>query len=380
MHVAALALADFRSYTAVELTLGPGVTTFIGSNGQGKTNLLEAIGYVATLDSHRVATDAPLIREGSERALIRCLIERSERQVLVELEITAGKANRARLNRSPLTRARDVLGTLHTVLFAPEDLALVKGDPSERRRFIDDLQTQLTPAFAGVRADYDRVVKQRTSLLRSAAQNARGSAREAAEATLDVWDDHLARLGAQILLARLHLIDELRPHASVAYADLAPESQALSLTYKSALGDDLIADEAVLAEGLRELALQRRKDELERGVTLVGPHRDDIAIALGTLPVKGYASHGESWSAALSLRLASYEVLRAAGGHEGDPVLLLDDVFAELDTARRERLAERVSVAEQVLLTAAVDADVPTLLAGRKIRVKAGEVADDDSV
>jgi DNA replication and repair protein RecF len=378
VHVAALALADFRSYAAVELTLGPGITTFIGANGQGKTNLLEAIGYVATLESHRVATDAPLIREGAERALIRCLVERSDREILVELEITAGKANRARLNRSPLTRARDVLGTLHTVLFAPEDLALVKGDPSERRRFLDDLQTQLTPAYAGVRADYDRVVKQRTSLLRSAAQNARGSAREAAEATLDVWDDHLARLGAQILVSRLHLVEALQPLAAHSYADLAPTSQPFSMSYKSALGDDLVNDETQLAQGLRELALSRRKDELERGVTLVGPHRDDLLVAIGSMPVKGYASHGESWSAALALRLASYDVLRAAGSHEGDPVLLLDDVFAELDTARRERLAERVATAEQVLLTAAVDADVPAVLAGRKIRVNAGEVFDVD--
>lgn len=377
MHVAALALADFRSYTTVELTLGPGVTTFIGSNGQGKTNLLEAIGYVATLDSHRVATDAPLIREGAERALIRCLVERSEREVLVELEITAGKANRARLNRSPLTRARDVLGTLHTVLFAPEDLALVKGDPSERRRFLDDLQTQLTPAFAGIRADYERVVKQRTTLLRSAAQNARGSAREAAEATLDVWDDHLATFGSQILVARLNLVRALQPLVAVAYADLAPESSAMTLSYKSALGDDLVADEQALADGIRALAQLRRKDELERGVTLVGPHRDDLLLSLGTLPVKGYASHGESWSAALALRLGSYEVLKQAGGHEGDPVLLLDDVFAELDAARRDRLAARVANAEQVLLTAAVDADVPVALTGRKIRVRSGEVSED---
>jgi DNA replication and repair protein RecF len=376
VHVAALALADFRSYAAVELTLGPGITTFIGANGQGKTNLLEAIGYVATLDSHRVATDAPLIREGADRALIRCLVARSDREILVELEITAGKANRARLNRSPLTRARDVLGTLHIVLFAPEDLALVKGDPSERRRFLDDLQTQLTPAFAGVRADYDRVVKQRTSLLRSAAHNSRGSAREAAEATLDVWDDHLARLGAQILVSRLHLVDALRPRAAHSYADLAPTSLPFSMSYKSALGEDLVNDEEMLAAGLRELALSRRKDELERGVTLVGPHRDDLLVAIGSMPVKGYASHGESWSAALALRLASYDVLRAAGSHEGDPVLLLDDVFAELDTARRERLAERVATAEQVLLTAAVDADVPAVLAGRKVRVSGGQVSD----
>jgi len=378
VHVAALALADFRSYAALDITLDAGVTTFIGSNGQGKTNLLEAINYVATLDSHRVATDAPLIRSGTERALVRCLIKRSDRDVLVELEITAGRANRARINRSPLSRTRDVLGTLHSVMFAPEDLALVKGDPSERRRFLDELQTQLTPAFAGVRADYERVVKQRTTLLRSAQQNSRGSGREAAEATLDVWDDHLAQLGASVLVARLRLITQLQPLAAASYAHLATGSQPLSLQYKSAMSDALQDDEVALAEQLRTYARERRRDELERGMTLVGPHRDDVLVSIGPMPVKGYASHGESWSAALALRLASYDVLRAVGSHEGDPVLLLDDVFAELDTARRERLAERVATAEQVLLTAAVMADVPTSLTGRRIRVAAGEVHDDD--
>jgi len=374
VYVAALALADFRSYASVELTFDRGVTTFIGSNGQGKTNLLEAIGYVATLGSHRVATDAPLIRSGAERALIRCLVNRSDRDVLVELEITPGKANRARINRNPLTRSRDVLGTLHTVLFAPEDLALVKGDPSERRNFLDDLQTQLTPAFAGVRTDYDRVVRQRTSLLRSAATNSRGSARDAAAATLDVWDEHLATIGAQVLVSRLTLIEQLRPLVAAAYADLAQYSVPVQLKYKTALGDNLTPDHELLADAVKAHALERRRDELERGVTLVGPHRDDLLISLGELPVKGYASHGESWSAALALRLASYHLLRSQSSHEGDPVLLLDDVFAELDTARRDRLAEHVAQAEQVLLTAAVDADVPAVLRGRRIAVSAGEV------
>ncbi|WP_431903001.1 DNA replication/repair protein RecF [Nonomuraea sp. bgisy101] len=406
MHVAHLSLTDFRSYASVELDLEPGVTAFVGPNGQGKTNLVEAMGYVATHSSHRVANDAPLVRQGASRAIIRCAVHREDRRALVELEINPGRANRARLNRSPVSRPRDVIGLLRTVLFAPEDLALVKGDPAERRRFLDDLLVARAPRFAGVRADYDRVLKQRGALLRTAAQarRGRGGARRAESeaafaaagagdvlSTLEVWDAHLARHGAELLRARLDLIEALRPLVASAYASLAPTSAPAGLTYRSTLstGGDGVDDEEAGESGssdahtlstdlgktlesrLRERLLEVRQSELERGVTLVGPHRDDLVLGLGDLPARGYASHGESWSFALALRLAAYDLLRSDGG---DPVLILDDVFAELDSQRRRRLAEIVAPAEQVLITAAVADDVPKELIGSRFDVAGGSV------
>ena len=407
MYVAHLSLTDFRSYESVELGLEPGVTAFVGPNGQGKTNLVEAMGYVATHSSHRVANDAPLVRQGASRAIVRCAVEREGRRALVELEINPGKANRARLNRSSMSRPRDVIGLLRTVLFAPEDLALVKGDPAERRRFLDDLLVSRTPRFAGVRADYDRVLKQRGALLRTAAQARRGRGgprRAESEAgfaaagagdvlsTLEVWDAHLARHGAELLAARLELVDALRPLVASAYASLAPTSAPAKLSYRSTLstGVDGPEDEEAGGSGssgvqelstdlgktlesrLLERLLEVRQTEIERGVTLVGPHRDDLILGLGDLPARGYASHGESWSFALALRLAAYELLKADGG---DPVLILDDVFAELDSQRRLRLAEIVAPAEQVLITAAVPDDVPKELAGARFDVANGLVS-----
>ncbi|MCF6468188.1 DNA replication/repair protein RecF [Nonomuraea sp. MG754425] len=411
MHVAHLSLTDFRSYPSVELGLEPGVTAFVGPNGQGKTNLVEALGYVATHSSHRVAGDAPLVRQGASRAIVRCAIQRQDRRALIELEINPGRANRARLNRSAMSRARDTLGLLRTVLFAPEDLALSKGDPSERRRFLDDLLVARTPRFAGVRADYDRVLKQRGALLRTAAQARRGSRsarRQESDtgftaagagdvlSTLEVWDAHLARHGAELLRGRLELIEALRPLVAGSYAALAPSSAPATLAYRSTLstggdgGDGEQEGEVpgergsfdtqtlstdlgkTLEERLRERLLEVRQSELDRGVTLVGPHRDDLVLGLGDLPARGYASHGESWSFALALRLAAYDLLRADGS---DPVLILDDVFAELDSQRRRRLAEMVAPAEQVLITAAVPDDVPGELAGGRFDVAEGGVA-----
>ncbi|MET9240975.1 DNA replication/repair protein RecF [Nonomuraea sp. NPDC003709] len=410
MHVAHLSLTDFRSYASVELGLEPGVTAFVGPNGQGKTNLVEALGYVATHSSHRVSSDAPLVRKGATRAIVRCAVHRDDRRALVELELNPGRANRARLNRSPVSRARDVVGLLRTVLFAPEDLSLSKGDPAERRRFLDDLLVARTPRFAGVRADYDRVLKQRGALLRTAAQARRGSrsARRAESdsgftaagagdvlSTLEVWDAHLARHGAELLRARLELVEALRPLVAGAYSALAPGSDPATLAYRSTLSTGGDTDEGVsedeaagergsfdtqtlstdlgktLEERLRERLLEVRTAELERGVTLVGPHRDDLILGLGDLPARGYASHGESWSFALALRLAAYDLLRADGG---DPVLILDDVFAELDSQRRRRLAEIVAPAEQVLITAAVPDDVPAELVGGRFDVAEGSV------
>ncbi|MEU3773031.1 DNA replication/repair protein RecF [Streptomyces sp. NPDC032472] len=375
MHVSHLSLADFRSYARAEVPLDPGVTAFVGPNGQGKTNLVEAIGYLATLGSHRVSSDAPLVRMGAERAVIRAAVRQGERQQLVELELNPGRANRARINRSSQVRPRDVLGIVRTVLFAPEDLALVKGDPGERRRFLDELVTARSPRMAGVRSDYERVLKQRNTLLKSAAMARRHGGRSMDLSTLDVWDQHLARAGAELLAQRLDLIATLLPLADKAYEQLAPGGGPLGLAYRSSAGEAVDSGAARSREALYEALLQAlsevRKQEIERGVTLVGPHRDEMLLRLGELPAKGYASHGESWSYALALRLASYELLRAEGT---EPVLILDDVFAELDARRRERLAELVAPAEQVLVTAAVDDDVPDVLVGARFGVSGGEV------
>ncbi|MGE0843605.1 DNA replication/repair protein RecF [Pseudonocardia sp.] len=362
MHLRRLAVSDFRSWEQADLEFEPGVTVLVGSNGVGKTNLAEAIGYLATLGSHRVSTDAPLIRRGASRAVVRGVVVNHGRELTVELEITAGKANRARVNRSPVPRTRDVLGILRTVLFAPEDLALVRGDPGERRRFLDDLLVARYPRFAGVRADYERVLRQRSALLKTARSG--GDLR-----TLDVWDGHLARHGAELLAGRLDLVAGLSPPAVTAFADVAPSSDPAALHYRSSLDGELVADVAVLEAGMLEALGRVRKQEVERGVCLVGPHRDELEIRLGEGPAKGYASHGESWALALALRLGSYRLLQS---DDVEPVLILDDVFAELDARRRRALAAVAARAEQVVVTAAVAEDVPEELGGVRIAVSGG--------
>ncbi|GAA1171882.1 DNA replication/repair protein RecF [Ornithinimicrobium humiphilum] len=409
MHLSHLSLTDFRSYATADVSLAPGVTVLLGRNGQGKTNLVEAAGYVATLGSHRVAQDGPLVRAGAETAVIRATVVRDGRETLVELEIVPGRANKARLNRSPVTRQRDVLGTLRTVLFAPEDLALVKGDPSERRRLLDDLLVARQPRWAGVRADYERALKQRNALLRSAAPlwreprpgRGRGAgprlapgesledARASALSTLTVFDTHLAQIGGALVYARLRLLRDLRPYLSLAYATISDSDTHAGATYRSSLAEGTPVAEAVargevpeqeeVVAALLASLEQVRSQEQERGVTLVGPHRDDVLLQLGELPAKGYASHGESWSLALALRLAGFALLRHDLGT--DPVLVLDDVFAELDVGRRERLADLVADAEQVLVTAAVPGDVPDRLLegqGRVLDVVLGSVTGRD--
>jgi len=373
-------LTDFRSYESVDLPLQAGVTTFVGANGQGKTNLVEAIEYLSTMSSHRVASEVPLVRSGAARALLRAAVQAGmddPRRLTLELEINPGKANRARLNRSPLRQAREIIGLLRTVVFSPGDIAIVKGDPSERRRFLDDLIVVRWPRLAGVRADYERVLRQRNTLLKSLSGRLRGGPPPAdAEATLDVWDTHLAKAGAELLDARLTTLADLAPHVSKAYADIAPTNNDAAAEYRASvdLSAHGSADRATLAELLIDAMAERRAEEIQRGMSLVGPHRDEIVLSLGMLPAKGYASHGESWSFALALRLGSFHLLRADGV---EPVLVLDDVFAELDAVRRERLASGVRVAEQVLVTAAVGEDVPELLAGQRFRVAAGEVVPD---
>jgi DNA replication and repair protein RecF len=399
VHLTRLALTDFRSYPDVDVPLEAGVTIFSGPNGEGKTNLVEAVGYAATLASHRAAQDAPLIRRGADQAIIRVAVSTAANDGLVEIELNAGRANRVRLNRAPLARPREVLGVLRTVLFAPEDLALVKGDPGERRRFLDDLLVAMAPRYAAVRADYDRVLRQRTALLKSAGPKGgpRGNrqSREAVTATLDVWDAHLARIGAELLVAREHLVGALRPLVESAYAAVAGAGRGpAAIEYRRSFQEehpqeqdpqkqDAVAAGTGHAERVRaaEAALRAaltevRASELDRGVCLAGPHRDELDLTIRNLPARGYASHGESWSMALALRLASFDLLRA--GRE-DPVLILDDVFAELDQGRRDRLAALVAKAEQVLVTAAVPEDIPPLLAGAHYKVAAGTLIPRDA-
>jgi DNA replication and repair protein RecF len=378
VHLTRLALTDFRSYAELSLELSPGVTTFSGPNGEGKTNLVEAIGYLATLGSHRVATDAPLVRRGADRAVLRAAVSGAQGDTLVEIELNPGRANRVRLNRAPMPRPRDILGALRTVLFAPEDLALIKGDPGERRRFLDELLVATAPRYAGIRADYERVLRQRTALLKSAGAKGhlRGAARESMTATLDAWDAQLAQAGAPLLAGRMRLVAALRPHVTAAYEAVSGglPGQSCEISYRASVfnNNEFDNDVAGLEVAMLKALAGVRASELDRGVCLVGPHRDELELFIGGLPSRGYASHGESWSLALALRLASFALLKR---DSEDPVLILDDVFAELDTGRRDRLAALVADGEQVLITVAVPADVPEMLAGARFTVRAGVVA-----
>jgi DNA replication and repair protein RecF len=394
LYVAHLSLHDFRSYPVLEVDLEPGVTSFVGRNGQGKTNIVEAIDYLSRLSSHRVAADLPLVRRGATQAVVRAAVVRDERRAVLEVEINPGKSNRARVNRGQLPKARELIGLMRTVIFAPDDLALVKGDPAGRRTFLDDLLVLRAPRYAGVRADYDRVLRQRNALLKS------GAGRRADQVdlrTLEVWDSHLATAGAELLAGRIDLVDHLRPLVDKAYQAVAETSFSVTgpavIDYRSSLferrrpdrgsGADpesdaedvpVVADRDLLAAAMLERMAVERKAELDRGISLVGPHRDELVLKLGPLPAKGYASHGESWSFALALRLAAYDLLRSETDAGGEPVLILDDVFAELDDHRRERLAAVASGAEQVLVTAAVPSDVPEALAGARVDVMGAEV------
>lgn len=390
MYIDYLSLTGFRSYAQLDLELKPGVTVFVGPNGTGKTNIVEAIGYLASLSSHRVSSDGPLVAFDADQALVRARLARGTQRTSVELELNPGRTNRARINRANPVRARDILGLCRTVLFAPEDLTLVKGDPSSRRRFIDDLIVSLVPHHAATRSDYERVLKQRNALLKSA--RAAGRFTSAHEATLEVWDQHMAVAGAKLLAARLQALQRLQPHLQSAYRDLTDGSKAARAVYRSTLQGSVNDDGAVVGNpdpeelyGLTEAELTERflaafvanrRREIERGVSLVGPHRDDLELILGQAPAKGYASHGETWSFALALRLGTYYLLLSDDDSPGaGPILILDDVFAELDTARRTRLAGIVADAEQVLVTAAVADDIPEALAGEVITVVPGGIS-----
>lgn len=398
MELTALDLTDYRSYPRLELALKPGVTVFVGPNGQGKTNIVEAVWYLATLSSHRVPHDAALVARGQQTAIVRASFLRAGRPLQVDLQITPGRSNTARVQGAALSRLRDLLGEVRAVLFAPEDLSLVKGDPDGRRRFLDELLFEIAPRFASVKADYDRVLKQRSHLLKQMRSMKRGGSgrrvggldpAETAASTLEVWDTQLAGLGAELTRARIHLVNRLRPQLGYSYLrvatdegaeaalDLSPEDRGTvdspaDIGYRGAVVDALGAPDGTLPstlelrDALLAIIAERREDEIDRGVSLVGPHRDDLEIRLNDFPAKGYASHGESWSLALALRLASYDLLRLEEGDlgDGEPILILDDVFSELDAHRRERLGRIITGARQVLITTANDSDIPDSLEG----------------
>ena len=367
MHVRELDLRDFRSWPELNLKLEPGVTVVAGRNGYGKTNIVEAVHYTSTLSSHRVATDAPLVAAGKPNARVSVTTVNEGRELTTHLLIKPQGANQAQINRTKLKSAREILGVLRTVMFSPEDLRLINGEPAERRRFLDDLAALRTPRLGGARADYERVLRQRNALLKHSNMALRRGYSDddgaTALSTLDVWDGQLAHFGAQVVAGRLSLIDDLSPHITSAYHSVAPESRPAAVAYNSTLDRAVTElaggptrDPAVFEAAMLTELGRRRKDEIDRGVTLVGPHRDDVSLMLGDNPAKGYASHGETWSYALALHLAEYQLLTSDGS---DPVLILDDVFAELDAKRRERLVHVAEGAEQVLITAAVGDDLP---------------------
>lgn len=369
MYVRQLELRDFRSWPKLELGLERGVNLIVGRNGFGKTNIVEAVGYLAHLSSHRVNHDAPLVRAGAADARISVTTVNQGRELTSHLLIKPHAANLAQINRTRLKTPRELLGITHSVLFAPEDLSLVRGEPAERRRYLDDLIAARTPRLAGVKAEYDKVLKQRGALLKNASQTLRRGYSDddgaSALATLDVWDSQLAALGAQVTSARLELLADLEKYVVDAYSAIAPESRPAKVTYHSTVEktvNSLVGDDEPVTTEILEAAIladlgKVRQREIERGTSLVGPHRDDLILHLGQQPAKGFASHGETWSYAISLRLAEFNLLRDSAG--SDPVLILDDVFAELDAERRRRLVEVAAAAEQVIITAAVDEDLP---------------------
>lgn len=386
MFVKRVRLTNFRNYQTADVELTQGVNLLYGSNGQGKTNLVEAINFFAGLSSHRVAGLTPLIKQGEQSSILAIELAHEDRELLLEYELNTDSPNRARLNKSPTAKSKDILGYLNSVIFAPEDLDIVKRDPSNRRAFIDQLIVQFTPRMLGVYSDYERVLKQRNTLLKSA--RATGTKGDALS-TLSAWDEQLVNLGSEIIAARVAIIAKLQPGLVSNYKNIAKTNNEPKMFVKSSIvlenpldeneeqATGLLenSDREEIAELFRKKLADTRPKELERGITLVGPHRDDLVLILGSLPAKGYASHGESWSYALALRLASLEILKSES-RLGDPILILDDVFAELDADRRAMLAELVKNNEQVIITAAVIEDVPAELLAKRFSVVAGEITN----
>lgn len=359
MYVSKLSLTNFRSYPQLDLSFNPGVTTFIGNNGAGKTNIAESLIFLAFLTSHRTPNNQPLIALGAEQAVIRSEIVRGERTLQIDLEINANKANRARINQNPTKSQREILGACQVIYFSPEDLDLVRGEPTGRRDFLDKLLITKTPRLGGVLSDYDRVLRQRNTLLRT----------RAPQSALAPWTEQLINFASVITAERITLVNSLNPLVASNYKELN-EVKPASIIYKSNV-DGLTTESEINKTLIEEKLLEKQYQEVERGVTLVGPHRDDLILQLGDFPAKGYASHGESWSFAISLKIASLELFKSQGL---DPILILDDVFAELDTNRRARLVQATKLAEQTIVTAAVEGDLPAELNDSRFYVSNGKV------
>ena len=360
MLITNLNLTNYRSYTTLDLALDPGVSIFVGKNGEGKTNIAEAVLYLTFLSSHRASGNTPLIKLGNQSAYIRAKVKYPEREILVELEINADKANRAKVNQNQVRSQKEIFGIVQTIYFSPEDLDIVRGDPSERRRFVDQLLTLRSPRIAGVISDYERAVKQRNSLLKT----------RASMDALNPWDKQVAELGGELITLRMLALDELKPIFNQVYKDIS-DTKPAEIVYKSSIENPSL-NQSENSEKIMERLVNNRGAELDRGLTLTGPHRDDLLLILGDHLVKGYASHGESWSIALSLKLATYNLLKSDGL---SPILILDDVFSELDEERRDRLAEIAKGADQTIITVAVENDLPKSITGTKYLVRAGAVS-----
>lgn len=361
MRINQLSLTNFRSYPQLDLTFQPGVTTFIGDNGSGKTNIVESIIYLSFLSSHRVSQNQPLISLGFEQAIIRAEIERDGRILQVDLEINSHRTNRARLNQNTVRSQREILGACQVVYFSPEDLDLIRGEPAARRDFLDRLLITRSPRLAGVISDYERIVKQRNALLKT----------RAPQSALIPWNEQLIQTGATLSAERISLCEALNPWVNENYANLN-EVKPANISYKSSisnLSNNPNQNKNLFAAHLQEIQYQ----EIERGVTLSGPHRDDLHLHIGDFPAKGYASHGESWSMAIALRLGAFNLLRSEGA---EPILILDDVFAELDTSRRLQLMKATQIAEQTIITAAVEGDLPSGLESQRRYMQPGGVSE----
>lgn len=379
MLVRKLDLDSFRNYDSLSLSFEAGVTVFIGRNGQGKTNIVEAINFASSLASHRVQTLDALIKDGTDRAVIRLALTVASRELSVDFELNRKKPNRAQLNKKAVY-AREIPKMFHAVLFSPEDLSLLRGEPASRRRFLDDLAMKVTPGYQAVLGDYERAVKQRNALLRVIKIERRTNYR----AELDLWDTTLSELGTKIVHTRVEILKTLEPLVVQAYRYFTDMGQEVTFQYEHTVFQRTAAPAELSAQNSEEIRKQyhqelaaRQQRDIERGQTSIGPHRDEIHFFLKTLPVKGYASHGETWSYALAIKLAVAELLRLRNPGE-DPVLILDDVFAELDVERRQKLAEGIVGFQQVFITAAVEQDVPELLGGTKIFISNGAVINDE--
>lgn len=336
MELQRLWLTDFRSYPEAEVPFAPGLTAIIGENGQGKTNILEAVGYLATLSSFRGAPTDALLRQGAAQAIVRAEGVREARHLLIEAELNRSGRNRIQVNKQRLTRARDLLGALRVTVFAPDDLVLVKGGPGERRAYLDDVLVAERPARDTLRTDLDKILRQRNALLKQSG----GRLTPDIESTLDVWDAKFVAAGEQVAAERVALLDRLRPIMATAYDRVAQVAAEVTLDYVAPWR----------AGGLAAALAEARRDDLRRGVSTVGPHRDEVELRIGGLPARTHASQGEQRSFALALRLASHEAVTDATGTP--PILLLDDVFSELDPGRSDALLIHLPKGQTVLTAA----------------------------